>query len=406
MKKHYTKPQFAAALIKLIDGSPTAVLDPAAGDGALLRAATNQWPKISLAGFDISRSALQEAKKNLPPARLSCVNALRKRWNTSDSKRYPLVVCNPPFLGESYLPLQERIDIQFFSRAIDTVKESGVLLFVLPQSIASNPSFRELRSNWLQRNTLKAAIGLPQNAFQNTEANAVAIILAPGKPTARNLVKFVVLGRNAQVVQQAYDRIDSSFRFDPQYYILRNWIPKIFTDVLPLREVSQDIRRGIFVKKAPKNAKNTHSYIHSTNLRCGWISDERDDFVGPDAKTNVDAGCVLLSRVGKGLWKKSALYTAIEPGTASDCVYIVRTSSLVTSGYLAAMLTTKYMQSSIRRLARGITVPILNKEELLELLIPWLPSEARQQFGAAWFKCETNIQRASLTALLDRRISA
>lgn len=407
MKKHFTKPQFAAALLKFIDGAPSCVLDPAAGDGALLHAAFGRWPNANIVGFEISRRVLEKAKTKLPRARLSCVDALHTSWRLQrNGSTLPLVVCNPPFLGESHLPVKERVDIQFFDRCLTFLKGNGALLFVFPQSIASNPSVRELRSNWLRNHTLRVAIGLPQNAFQNTEASAVAVIVTPGKPTGSNLVRFVVLGRNAQIVKQARDRIESSFRFDPNYYILRNWIPKIRSDLVPLRQITQDLRRGIFVRDmSTRRSKNTHSYIHSTNLGWGWISEQNGNLVGPNTPTNVDNGCVLLSRVGKGLWKKFALYTATDAGTASDCLYILRTSNLVASGYLVAILTTRFMQLSIRRTTRGIAVPILNKKELLDLPIPWLPSEERHEIGAAWLRTKTNIQRAALTASLNSRLS-
>jgi hypothetical protein len=405
-KKHFTKPAFAYALLKLIESEPSCVLDPAVGHGALLRAAVSRWPNTKLIGFDLSKDAVETAKVNLPLARLSCVDALRTPWTIKGkAANSPLVACNPPFLGESLAPITTRVDIRFFNRCIKALHNSGLLLFVFPQSIASSPSFRETRTEWLSHSTLTAAIELPQNAFKNTEASAVAVIFKPGKPTGNSLVKFLVIGRNAQIVQQTKDRVDGSSRFDPKYYVLRNWLPKIASALVPLGEIAQDVRRGIFVREILTRSKQGHSYIHSTNLRHGWIADRDKALVGPDVQTNVNGGSILLSRVGKKLWEKFALYTGSHSSTASDCLYIVKTENLLTSGYLVAMLTTRFMQLSIRRTTRGTTVPILNKKELLDLPIPWLPLEERCAIGTAWLRSKSRVQRGAITAILENRLS-
>jgi methyltransferase family protein len=403
-KKHFTKPPFADALLGFVEAQPSCVLDPAVGHGALLAAASKRWPRAKFIGFDISKNAVKAAKVNLPGARLLCKDAFQITWKL-EGNTLPLIVCNPPFLGESLLPLAKRLDVRFLDRCIATLKDTGVLIFVFPQSIASSPSFRDVRANWLSRAMLTTSIELPQNAFEKTEASAVAVILKPGKPTGRGLVEFVVLGRNAQIAHQTTDSIDESFRFDPKYYILRNRMPKVLADLRRFGEITQDVRRGIFVRKTGTRSKHWHPYIHSTNLQHGWIADQEKAVVGPSVQTNVEAGSVLLSRVGKKLWRKFALYTTAYSSTASDCLYVVKTGSLLTSSYLVATLTTKYMQLALRRTTRGTTVPILNKKELLELSVPWLPSKERTAIGTAWLNATTRVQQTAVTAMLENRLS-
>jgi predicted RNA methylase len=405
-KKHFTKPPFADGLLNLIDFDPSCVLDPAVGHGALLLASNKRWPDANLIGFDVSEEAVAAAKINLPNARLSCTDALCSSWKVGGRRGNSLlVVCNPPFLGESLLPIKKRLDFQFLNRCISTLKGTDLLLFVFPKSVASSPSFHEVRVEWLSRCQLSMALELPQNAFQNTEASAIAVILKPGKPTGNNFVKFMVMDHDAKIIQQTRAKIDSSFRFDPMYYVLTKRIPKLSTEVIPLGDITQDVKRGIFVRGKSLRRKLGHSYIHSTNMRHGWIANIDKTRVGADTRTNVDTGSVLLSRVGKKLWEKFALYTSSPPRTASDCLYVMKTENLVTSGYLAAVLSTRFMQLSIRRMTRGTTVPILNKKELLALPIPWLPQDERCAIGKAWTKAKSRIQRAALTEILETRLS-
>ncbi len=405
-RKHYTKTVFACALVRWVPTEPASVLDPAAGEGALLLAARSRWPEARLFGFDISRSAIRRASANLPGATLTRADATISPWTTKSHEAHSLVLCNPPFRGESLQSVAQRLDLRFLDLALNAVEPGGYVLFVLPASVAAYPSFSEVRRSWIKRSQIIAAVSLPENAFENTEANAVALLMRPGMPDRRRLVTFAALARNGRVVQRVRAPLSRrSWRLDPSFYIRQRWIPKVRCETRPLYDVLKDVRRGTFVSRPERRRQGPGlRFIHSTDLSAGWISDGSLAFVNSGTKANIDRGCVLLSRVGEGLWQKSALYIATDEAVGSDCVYIMRAASQWESRYLATVLTTRFVQASIRQLVRGITAPLLNKRELLELRIPWLSLGERRRIAAAWLRATSRNARRAITAELNNRL--
>ncbi len=381
--KHYTKAVFAHALMGCVDRRPPVVLDPAVGDGVLLSAAKDRWPEIKASGIDISADAIKQAIRQLPGAALRWADALSNTWPPRRSRDVALVVCNPPFTGCSCEPPDDRVDLKFLTRVLRYARPHDRVLFILPESIAANPSFSKVRSHLLATNRFLAAIRLPDNAFHNTEATAVAVLLQTGIPTAANHVHFIVLGRNARIVQRTTRAIDGkSHRFDPLFYVRQTMIPQISANVIPLGQLIDDVHRGVFVGKHDIRPKGYHRFIHSTHVDRGWIAIHNCGWVDKTKSGNVSPGSVLLSRVGACLWRKCALYNRRENATASDCVYIIKCAGDIRhSAYIACALTTRYSQACLRQNTQGITVPILNRSELLSVQVPYPSERLRHKFA-------------------------
>lgn len=404
MRKHYTKPQFALALMKCIDFSPRFVLDPAVGGGALLRAAREEWAGAQLKGIDIDQNSLIHAREAAPHAQLQYGDALNASWIQKRHKEEGiLIACNPPFSDQSRLPIHLRTDIRFLDKALSTASKNDLILFILPCSLAASPAFTLFREKLLRNHKLISAIGLPDNAFHKTEATAVAIVLQPWTPTANHQINFIELGKNAAVVHRIRTQFEKdSFRFDPSYYFRVSWIPPLPVKTIPLSTVIKDIRRGTFVSQISTRKPNSRLFLHTTDLRSGWFASQERRYVGASVPANVQRGCVLQSRVGNRLWEKSAMFRGTSPATASDCLYIMKAPTLIDSAYLGAFLTTKYAQAYIRSLARGLTAPILTKPELLNLPIPWLRSGLRKQIAQEWLMASSPSNCAHVTNTFNK----
>lgn len=100
---YYTPDEVAQLVAQAIrESNPNAILDPAAGDGALLLAAMERFPNADTMAIDIDKSAILRLRKILPNCTVSSCNALDRRSITR-SKVWRLkscvdvVVANPPF---------------------------------------------------------------------------------------------------------------------------------------------------------------------------------------------------------------------------------------------------------------------------------------------------------------------
>jgi len=92
----YTPPALADLLARETLGplpGPLSILDPACGEGALLRAAARLRPDATLTGVDLDGAALAHA-----PGERIHADALRRDWG---ARTFDVVLCNPPWVSFS-----------------------------------------------------------------------------------------------------------------------------------------------------------------------------------------------------------------------------------------------------------------------------------------------------------------
>ena len=100
---HYTPQDIAKAVAASIGGrAPAFVLDPAAGDGALLVAVAARFPHAKMLAMDVDKKAAGRLQRKLPSSVVSVCDALTQKsivhshvWHFRD--RVDVVVANPPF---------------------------------------------------------------------------------------------------------------------------------------------------------------------------------------------------------------------------------------------------------------------------------------------------------------------
>ena len=78
---------------------PSCILDLGTGSGALLLAALAEWPEAQGLGIDASDIALEIAHANARRLDLASRAQFRKgNWASALSKRFDLILCNPPYV--------------------------------------------------------------------------------------------------------------------------------------------------------------------------------------------------------------------------------------------------------------------------------------------------------------------
>lgn len=174
------------------------VLDPACGDGSLLRAIQRQDETIPLVGFDIDPTAVRRTQRALPTAACHHLDALIDPWPTD--RDVSGVIVNPPWgadLGHSRADLQAagyslasgQFDSYelFLERIIEELAEGTVVGAILPDSVFL-PEHEALRRLLVERTTLLKLARLGEGFFEDVYRGTVVLVLRVGPPPKRHTV--------------------------------------------------------------------------------------------------------------------------------------------------------------------------------------------------------------------------
>ncbi len=186
------------------------VIDPAAGDGAFLRAVIHSRTiePIDLHGVELDGALTLELGTDQPLSRAGTQihhgNGLQyegeKIWNGS----FDVVIGNPPFgrlgahlacgLGGSISPgdmkrpspLQTLVggkpekmplELLFLERALELARPGGIISLILPQGFFTNQRLQPVRDWVTTQAQVRAVIDLPEEAFRKPGLNAMTGIL-------------------------------------------------------------------------------------------------------------------------------------------------------------------------------------------------------------------------------------
>jgi hypothetical protein len=128
----YATPAWAtrAILRAAFPNAPSRILDPAAGDGAILAVAREMMPETRLAAFETNDTP-ERREAGLRRARLASVtdgghvvfrdSLATPPWRDVDGQRFDLILANPPF----------SLAMDFLERSLAEVEAGGEVAFLL-----------------------------------------------------------------------------------------------------------------------------------------------------------------------------------------------------------------------------------------------------------------------------------
>jgi len=151
---HYTPRELAdfvaAEIAKVVNTGPAVVLDPACGDGELLRAYRDKRPLSTFLGFDLNADALPLAEENVGSGRferrdfLEVVIEYRNGGLFAPKEKVDVVIANPPYVRTPVMgadkaqeitnlfALKGRVDLYFaFLEGISEVLKPGGIAGVI-----------------------------------------------------------------------------------------------------------------------------------------------------------------------------------------------------------------------------------------------------------------------------------
>lgn len=293
----YTSPELASRLLKYIKkGSYINVVDFCIGDGELIRAAVNIWPKIKCFGSDISGKAIKKVKYKHPNWKIGkCdfTNELsRKRCKILKNKKrgFDLVLLNPPFSckgGKTHeinlcnQNFKVSTSMKFLSESIKYISDKGCLLAIMPISICYSQKDRKFL-DYLIENYHFNVLEIPNGKFFKNCSPSIVLISLNIKKNNKQI--------NNQNISLGFSNIE--------------------------------IYRGkISVFKAKYHNKGIE-FIHSTNLKENKIID-----VSKKVKTKssiIKGPAILIPRVGKPSKSKICLLQSEKKYALSDCVLAIK----------------------------------------------------------------------------------
>jgi len=193
------------------------IVDPAAGEGALLKAIKGKVHQAALYGIDVDPCAVSCAKKSFgktahfikadalhPFPKMSVIGSWRKLL---DGRTISGIIANPPWgaqLSQSsqtlrnsgYTLAKGQFDSfgLFIELAISVLPRNGVAVFIIPDSIFQ-PEHMALRSLLLEKTSLLMIARLGEGFFDGVCRGTTVIACRKGAPSAKHAVPCMRLNK-------------------------------------------------------------------------------------------------------------------------------------------------------------------------------------------------------------------
>ncbi len=360
------------------------VVDIGVGCGQLLRAAQARWQDARLFAADIDLQHVVAARTHFPQAVCRHLDALHVHLPTSlglEEDQADVAVCNPPYLPAGDLPgvrdilrtvdLHDCIsvkrittDIVFIAQNLRLLRPGGELAVVVPDGLATNSGYADLRQALCERHGLYRVIQLPDRFFARTEARTHIFYLRKNMGPTGGIRLMGAVPNGELTEEMVVSAKLARMRLD---YSFHSALEERGTSIITLRELGAEITRGVHTHK--DCVANSLSYFHTTDFKRfpnglaiypaapalpeRWIAKKGD---------------ILLPRVGARCLQHAAKVHMGNP-VLTDCVYRIRVEP---SWRKAAWMALSSVEGIHWRqhAAHGVCARVLGKEMLLDFPVP------------------------------------
>lgn len=347
MDKHYTPKDLASAIVRnLACGAPKRAADFAAGEGALLNAIRERWPKTPLVATDLSQSAVSKLKKRFRNAKAERCDFLDRSSRArvaslnSDRKKFSLIFLNPPFSNRDGKTWPQKIGRQtvscgralaFVIASLPYLSRKGQVVAILPSSCLTSQRDASARAAMLKSYHIRILRSKQNVQFEKCSVEVVVVAISR---RAASGVSQLEIGRL------------STLRGDVTAPLAKNSIyASIFRGTIPMSGCSTRPRRGI-------------ALVHTTDLNKGLIkvSSVR---VSAEVSSSTIGPVILMPRVGRPNLEKVCLYLSSERVALSDCILAVKFNSIPAAKLVYALLSThekRLLDSYVGSCAKYLTL--------------------------------------------------
>lgn len=382
--QHMTPKAVASLFGSEVLDTPTAVIDLAVGDGALLAAVQRVHPDAVLCGIDCDPARLEQAAKAVESARLRLGDGLSTnfpRLSKADQQRV-LIVGNPPFLFSQPSEVDaawqarafpgvdskhgiRRTEMSFFSRAlVEAKKRKGLVAILMPSPFASGILYAPYRQSLLRDFNLLKVINIEDARYRDTEASTVLLVVDTASTGTNDIEisRFCAAEAAKQVIYAGpigeVDRLDAGYWSAIDLH--RSKVPT-------LGDVGVDVARGRFCKADAERVQRR--VLHTTDLckhagatiRLSRAFDS--DVDGYDITAR--AGDILLARTGTRVrWDPIMVTSGSAPIT--DHILRIRAPKNMRAQVAASFMHPNFA-TWLSSVSKGVCATVITKRELLRM---------------------------------------
>lgn len=383
--RHYTQEKFANFLVSNLDiKGPKKAIDLGAGQASLSNALKYRWKNIKITAFDIDETAVKKLSsyKHINAKQRDCLTFdSLKKFQVLNSK-FEVAVCNPPYkdltienfrsnllnsVGLTKTSSLPRItsDIYFFAKNLFSLKKSGVMGIILPDTVMTGKHYKSFREDIVSNLNILGCYQLPTSVFTNTEAQAYILIIKNEKPKS-NKIRVGQLNIRAKIIGTKNIKKEAAIdRFD---YVFHKRSNKILEGCKTLADLNVKIYRGQINKSVIKNY--TDKYFHTTSFK-EYKSATLSLNNSPDIfkKSKCKKGDILFARVGSRCLGRVAI---VQRGNQyiTDCIFRIVVPKERLRDKIFKELASKHGQEWINKHSKGVCAKSISIEELLKFPIP------------------------------------
>lgn len=299
MDKYYTPNPIATLMVESIKEESIGIIaDFAAGDGFLLKKASQKWPQATLYANDICPESRNLIKRNIKKAHFSCVDFLDKEqvsYNKILSKlhaRCDLILLNPPFSYRGrYRYYDSKLNthiqcpkaIAFLITSLPFLSEEGKIVALIPEGALYGETSQEAWEYICSTSKINIISEFCHNAFSNCSARTILISIEKSNGGTSNIFS-------------------------------------------PTKKSKFTITRGnTSMHTIHEDNSNGTPLVHSTSLTHSGL--KLNGVCGTHLSRTVSGPVVLIQRVGNVCQHKVILYTRAEAVSLSDCIFAIEVAS-------------------------------------------------------------------------------
>lgn len=181
LNEFYTDPAVALAMWKVAEKlgiTHGTALEPSCGSGVFLHTAP--------AGFKVTGVELESISAKMAEAlhgeRHEIVNASLERFATQDTRRFDIVIGNPPYGPRGMLARDDKKELSkaeeyFIDTSLDKTRADGLCMLVVPSGIMGSKNGRKFRERMLRKAEFLGAQRLPNSAFEASHTDVTTDII-------------------------------------------------------------------------------------------------------------------------------------------------------------------------------------------------------------------------------------
>lgn len=294
------------------------VLEPAVGDGALLRVLKDNYDEIL--AYDIDQNNLIKAAQcvDKKKAKMICADFLE----ADVVGKFDLILSNPPFNNNlaHYIDYDGRrmaIELAFVKKCLGLLSESGVAIFILPSSIMIGDRSKWLRKYILGSFTVKSIFKLAKFSFKSVEGGFYVLKVINKLPLDNYCVELSTgpgqsYSLNSTMIEeQGYCLDPDNLARTANYLSIAGNIGS-----LPFVDVASLARGNV-------SATGKKPYLfHSTDFK-SHVAASKKYLKGEVSSANLLHFCIVLKRVCRSASKSFSLYLGRARIPCSDCVIVI-----------------------------------------------------------------------------------